>query len=110
MVIQRVGTYSHENRIVCLMMGDHCQDTDDDGYCNKCGDSPIGDDFDDFVAMVAEVTAYFKPQWRDGQSAFNTLAYVRPDLTSVVRGSIHYDPFHRDDLLPAFYEYVETNW
>ena len=109
MVIQRVGAYQHPNRTHCLIIGDHCRDTDDDGYCNKCGDSPVGDDFNDFVAMAAEVAATTAPKWRLGQAVFNTLHELRPRLANQIRGT-NLDPFNNDDRLPAFYKHVEKNW
>ena len=47
--------------------------------------------------------------WRRGQAAFNVLLNNRPDLSEQVRGS-GIDPFHKDDLLSHFYQWVENNW
>lgn len=62
----------------------------------------------------AEFRAYVDGQniylWRDGQKAFNLLASHRADLASRVRGRVDLDPFYVDEVLPAFWEWVEANW
>lgn len=52
---------------------------------------------------------YHEAIWRKGQFAFNKLAQLRPDLSEQIRGS-KLDPFYDDDVLPAFFEWVEANW
>jgi hypothetical protein len=47
--------------------------------------------------------------WRRGQTAFNFLHDVRPDLSEQVRGSVR-DPFYNDKRLPEFYTWVGENW
>lgn len=52
------------------------------------------------------------PEWREGQTYFNVLAEHRPDLTdgkNPIRGS-EFDPFYRDEVLPAFHLEVLTRW
>jgi hypothetical protein len=63
----------------------------------------------EFHDYLAGVTTGRPPGWRAGQWYFNALADVRPDLAERVRGTA-LDPFHRDDLLPAFLRYVARHW
>ena len=49
------------------------------------------------------------PGWRRGQTAFNGLLQVRPDLAETIRSG-PLDPFNDDDTLPAFEEWVRRNW
>lgn len=49
-------------------------------------------------------------RWRLGQTFFNTLYRLRPDLSERLRGQWDYDPYYRDDLLPAFLVYIEEHW
>ena len=64
---------------------------------------------------VEWLLARHKPHTRDaldqrlGQLLFNTLDYYRCDVTDKIRGSI-VDPFHNDDLVPAFLEKVDELW
>lgn len=41
------------------------------------------------------------PDWRWGQSLFNALWVLYPDLAEQIRGT-ESDPFHSDDRVPAF--------
>lgn len=66
--------------------------------------------FKDFVihgADYANQMAYHK--WRKGQSLFNLLVRIRPDLAEMIRGS-DYDPFNRDERLPDFYDFLIRHW
>ena len=63
-----------------------------------------------FAAFVAELIIAEKYRQRPGQLAYNMLRKVRPDLADQVRGQQGIDPFHRDDNLPAFFQFVEDNW
>lgn len=50
--------------------------------------------------------------WRHGQTAFNVLYRLRPDLSEQVRAT-PLDPFHcldDDPRIDRFYEWVATNW
>lgn len=47
---------------------------------------------------------------RIGQAYFNELSLVRPDLAEIVRGSELLDPYHRDEIIPAFLDYVCSQW
>lgn len=55
-----------------------------------------------------------RPQWRYGQSLFNTLLGIRPDLAEQIRGT-EIDPFHArggtdDPRLYKFGEFVNREW
>lgn len=66
--------------------------------------------FADFVLAVERYIYHDAPDtWRAGQSAFNLLVRVRPDLAELVRGS-DFDPFHSDNNLPEFYGFLCRNW
>lgn len=66
--------------------------------------------FNDFCHAVASYMDHpATSHWRTGQKAFNLLSRVRPDIAELVRGS-DMDPFHRDDRLPAFYDFVARHW
>jgi len=64
--------------------------------------------YKEYVAAVDQKIAEL-PYWRAGQAAFNVLWDIRPDLANEIHTS-KLDPFHRDDRLPEFYEWVEENW
>ncbi len=57
------------------------------------------------------------PNWRFGQTAFNVLYQVRPDLSERVRGT-DIDPFHcrvstatnSSERIKKFREFLNTNW
>lgn len=49
------------------------------------------------------------PAWRVGQTHFNVLWQLRPDLADAARGT-QLDPFHRDDRVPAFLRWLRDNW
>jgi hypothetical protein len=70
----------------------------------------IVDTFSDFVSAISEYDNKRKPaHWRTGQAAFNLLNVVRPDLADMVRGN-DFDPFHNDNNLPLFYDFVMRHW
>lgn len=64
-----------------------------------------------FVAYLnlVVVTRADNPSWRKGQTHFNVLSDVRPDLSERVRGT-RLDPFHKDCVLGEFLNYVAKNW
>lgn len=63
---------------------------------------------DEYLVEVL-ATKLENPRWRDGQTYFNVLYRVRPDLAERVEdGGL--DPFHRDSVIPAFLAFVSTNW
>lgn len=64
--------------------------------------------FGDYCTLVAK-TSHEQRTWRIGQTAFNVLADVRPDLAERVRGT-NLDPFHVTQRVPKFYEWTEAHW
>jgi len=70
--------------------------------------------YDDYLeAVIINQVKYMN--WRLGQTAFNTLAQLRPDLAETIRGT-EADPFYADNL-PAGYQrvanflaYVREEW
>lgn len=65
--------------------------------------------FEEYAAQVGAVKAQ-NPHWRYGQTYFNVLAHVRPDLSEQVRGVVALDPFYKDENLPAFLHYIYPRW
>ena len=65
--------------------------------------------FEEYCAQVGAVKAQY-PSWRYGQTYFNVLAQVRPDLSEQVRGVVDLDPFYLDANLPEFLHYVFPRW
>lgn len=59
----------------------------------------------DYVDYLSERN----PAWRSGQTHFNALRRMRPDLANEVLGTA-IDPFHLDERLPDFVAYVQENW
>lgn len=71
--------------------------------------------FSDFIAAAAEYADTRSSKWRAGQSVFNLLMVVRPDLAFMVTGGQEngvsdFDPFHDDTRLPLFYDFVMRHW
>lgn len=64
--------------------------------------------FEEYQRQVSEVDAAI-PEWRTGQTAFNVLYDIRPELADAVRAT-ELDPFYQDELLPAFYARIEEDW
>jgi hypothetical protein len=64
--------------------------------------------FEEFTLRVT-LAQVRNPSWRAGQTAFNVLWDMRPDLSEQVR-STSLDPFYVDERLPEFYEFVKENW
>lgn len=66
---------------------------------------------DGYAEFVIEANRSFRENkdFRRGQAAFNALEEVRPDLANRVRAT-ELDPFHRDERLEAFYNWVRENW
>lgn len=63
--------------------------------------------FSEFIVSAAE---YFRENdLRLGQSYFNTLAVVRPDISERIRGT-HLDAFYDNDRLPAMLAEVYRRW
>ena len=49
------------------------------------------------------------PEWRRGQTAYNVLRKLRPDLVDEVLFT-PLDPFSQDERLEAFLSYIEEHW
>lgn len=70
--------------------------------------------FQDFQVMAAEVyrAKQLLPElerWRWGQTAFNVLSELRPDLAEEVRGT-DMDPFHDDRKYILLFEFLLKRW
>lgn len=74
---------------------------------NSTPDTPTTT-YEEYVEAVSDKLDTL-PYWRKGQAAFNVLWEVRPDIANEVH-TTKLDPFHRDDRLPEFYEFVKENW
>ena len=61
--------------------------------------------FADYEAAVARARKRH-PTWRPGQTAFNVLRRMHPDLSEAAMET-PLDPFHQDERLPAFLGWVE---
>jgi hypothetical protein len=50
-------------------------------------------------------------EWREGQTAFNFLNAMRPELADQIRNDpTGIDPFYVDANLPAFFAWLEEHW
>lgn len=47
---------------------------------------------------------------RTGQTCFNVLHAVRPDLAEQVRNRVLLDPFYDDSRVPVFLDFVQQQW
>ena len=66
--------------------------------------------YDGYLNLV-DRTNKEHPEWRYGQTLFNILHRVRPDLSEKIRGS-KLDPFYKytyNEIHP-FLRYVQENW
>lgn len=68
----------------------------------------ISMDYTDFV-IAGYKRFNAEPDWRLGQSFFNVLREVRPDLAERVRGT-KVDPFYVDDKVTDFLNFVGSRW
>lgn len=64
--------------------------------------------FDDYLRQVWTVQRE-QPEWRPGQTYFNVLHAVRPDLSAQVRAS-RLDPFYMNHRIDAFLEWTLDHW
>jgi len=73
----------------------------------------INIDYDQFLEMVTkydnQLGANSDTGWRYGQVFFNVLTSVRPDLSEMIRGTVH-DPFHHDTVSKQTYDYLASKW
>lgn len=65
-------------------------------------------DYTDFV-IAGYKRFNAESDWRLGQSFFNVLREVRPDLAERVRGT-KVDPFYVDDKVTDFLNFVGSRW
>jgi hypothetical protein len=69
-----------------------------------------GDTYEAYlVALIRSHVHIDNRDWREGQRAFNVLHLMRPDLSEQIRAT-PLDPFHRDERLPEFLEWLKENW
>lgn len=47
--------------------------------------------------------------WRKGQTYFNVLTKLHPELAEEVRGS-KIDPFYNDERLPEFFKFITNEF
>lgn len=46
------------------------------------------------------------PRWRKGQTMFNVLLDLRPDIAERIRDT-ELDPFHRDEVVPKLLDWLK---
>ena len=66
--------------------------------------------FNKFLTALPDVSRHYG--WRYGQSLFNLLLAVRPNLAEVIRAT-PIDPFYADeadDIDPEVWELLESRW
>jgi hypothetical protein len=59
--------------------------------------------------IIAVVDWHKENDWRIGQSYFNALTVLRPDISEKIRGTEN-DAFHDNNLLPAMMREVYRLW
>lgn len=64
--------------------------------------------FNDYLNLTVKLKRE-NPNWRTGQTYFNTLNQVRQDLADAIRGT-NLDPFYVDSKVPQFLAYVCEHW
>lgn len=70
------------------------------------GDTPT---FEDYLDAVSEAMATY-PLWRAGQTYFNVLFELRPDISEGHIRAQPLDPFYDDRKLPGFLVLVKHLW
>lgn len=63
---------------------------------------------DEFLAYVDELRDIF-PEWRRGQTFFNALDRIRPELSDAIRGT-DADPYYDNARMLPFMEWLVQNW
>lgn len=67
-------------------------------------------DIQDFWVRVANMLINDKYRtWRTGQTYFNALKEIRPDLVEKVI-ALDIDPYYEDRNIPAFKKFLTENW
>lgn len=51
----------------------------------------------DTLFRVADVKLAMNPHWRNGQSLFNALCDLHPDIANEIRGDLKLDPFYNEE-------------
>ena len=64
--------------------------------------------FPEYVTKALKVH-HANPELRVGQSYFNTLYDIKPNMANTIRGT-NLDPFYQNRIIPAFLDWVEENW
>ncbi len=65
--------------------------------------------FDEYLKRVALAGVTY-PTWRKGQTYFNVLAEVRPNIAEMIRGG-RLDPYYDDLIVPEFLAFLDgTQW
>ena len=77
--------------------------------------NPVPCSYDDFLEAVIIRHTWTRGSWRMGQTAFNTLQALRPELAEKYRGS-DIDPFYADlqeggpEKVATFLAHVREDW
>jgi hypothetical protein len=66
-------------------------------------------ELEDFYQLVGHLREAC-PEWRAGQTWFNALEYVRPDLVVRIDGTQGLDPFHDSRKIAALDSWLRMNW
>jgi len=63
---------------------------------------------DQITQVIAEQQEFLEtfPMWRKGQSLFNALCVLYPDIADEIRGT-SLDPFHRDDKIQECIDWLK---
>jgi hypothetical protein len=65
--------------------------------------------YEEFIAKVASNYEKLGEEWRYGQTFFNTLSSLRPDLAETIRGSLH-DPYHKEIISEETHRFLSARW
>ena len=84
-----------------------CYQSNVDGVCIDCAFYTMP--YNEFQQIFLSAD-WNNVHQRKGQLAFNLLSTYRPWLAEKIRGSYNLDPFHKDELLLTFWQFVEKNW
>jgi hypothetical protein len=63
----------------------------------------------EFMERVDKYHKQFQESWRYGQTYFNVLSSVRPNVAEQLRNTLH-DPFHKDAVPEDTHKFVKTIW
>jgi hypothetical protein len=64
--------------------------------------------FEEYIVEVQRQRIQHK-SWRLGQTYYNVLDDIRPDLNASIVGT-HGDPFYTDSNIKRYLDFVATNW